>query len=187
MYPLARFAATILGARRAAPIGPLDTHVSRHVCWPWDIDPWMELNNGRTLTLYDLGRVGLGVRSGLMAALRDRGWGLAVAGASVRYRKRVTLFQRIEMRTRCVGWDERFIYIVQSMWVDGTCTSEALLRTAVTARRRAVPPAEVMAALGRDGPAPAMPGWVAAWIEAEGARPWPPEGTSLPAGHLPPG
>ena len=185
MYPVLRFVATILRARRAPALGPLDTHVSHHRCWPGDIDPWMELNNGRTLTLFDLGRIGFGLRAGLMTALRARGWGLAVAGASVRYRRRVTLFQRIEMRTRCAGWDDRFVYVVQSMWVDGTCTSEALLRTAVTSNRRAVPPAEVMAAMGHDRPAPAMPDWIAAWIAAEATRPWPP--MDIPEGHRPPG
>ena len=69
---------------------PLDgTHVSRHICWPWDLDLWLELNNGRTLTLFDLGRMPLARRTGLEAALRAHGWGLTVAGVSVRYRRRI--------------------------------------------------------------------------------------------------
>ena len=51
MYPLIRFASAILREGRAPKLGLLDTHVSQHICWPWDIDPFMELNNGRTLTL----------------------------------------------------------------------------------------------------------------------------------------
>ena len=184
MYPFLRLIWQTFAARRAPAMAPLDTHVSHHRCWPWDLDGFMELNNGRTLTLYDLGRFGLGVRMGLMAALRRRGWGLAVAGASIRYRKRVTAFQRIEMRTRCAGWDERFVYIIQSMWVDGTCTSEALMRTAVVFRGKAVPPAEVLEELGWQDPAPALPDWVSAWIAAEGTRPWPPQ--PLPEAHRPP-
>ena len=185
MYPFARLAWTVLRQRRAPRMALTDTHVSRHLCWPWDLDGFAELNNGRTLTLYDLGRFGAGVRMGLTGALRDRGWGLAVAGASVRYRRRVRAFQRIEMRTRCVGWDDRFVYVVQSMWVRGTCTSEALLRTAVTSPAGIVPPAEVVAALGWTGEAPGVPPWVASWIEAEGTRPWPPQ--PVPEGHVPPG
>lgn len=164
-----------------------DEHVSHHLCMPWDLDGFLELNNGRTLTLYDLGRFGAGARVGLSSVLRQRRWGLAVAGCSVRYRKRVTALQRIEMRTRCISWDARFIYIVQSMWVGGTCTSEALMRTAVTSRAGTVPPSEVMDALGWEGPAPEPPAWVAAWIEAEGTRPWPPQGpAAVPEGHVPP-
>ena len=103
----------------------------------------------------------------------------------MRYRRRVTMFQRIEMRTRIVGWDERFFYIVQSMWVAGECTSQALLRTAVVAKGRSVPTGDVAAELNVDPVSPDLPAWVAAWIEAEGTRPWPPEGV-LPEGHVPP-
>ena len=59
MYPFLRLGLEVLRARRAPPL-PIDgVHVSHHTCWPWDLDPWGELNNGRTLTLYDLGRVPL--------------------------------------------------------------------------------------------------------------------------------
>ena len=183
MYPFIRLAWQMARARSAPPLAVLDTQVSHHLCLPWDLDGFLELNNGRILTLYDIGRFTLGSRVGLLAVLRRRKWGLAVAGASIRYRRRVTAFQRIEMRTRLVGWDARFFYIVQSMWVRGECCSEALLRTAVVGGRRAVATGEVAAELGHDGPPPTLPGWVAEWIAAEGARPWPPE---MPEGHVPP-
>lgn len=185
MYPFLRLAWQMARARRATPMGVMDTQVTHHLCLPWDLNGFMELNNGRTLTLYDLGRFTSGQRIGLLAALRRRKWGLAVAGVSVRYRRRVTMFQRIEMRTRIVGWDERFFYIVQSMWVAGECTSQALLRTAVVAKGRSVPTGDVAAELNVDTVSPDLPAWVAAWIEAEGTRPWPPEGV-LPEGHVPP-
>ena len=184
MYPFLRLGWQLWKTRKAQRLGVTDLHVSHHRCLPWDLDGFMELNNGRTLTLYDLGRFGAGARMGLSEVLRQRSWGLAVAGCSVRYRKRVTLFQKIEMRTRCVGWDARFVYIVQSMWVKGTCTSEALLRTAVTSRAGVVPTSDVMAALGWHHPTPALPDWVQRWTEAEGTRPWPPQ--SMPEGHVPP-
>ena len=42
------------------------------------------------------------------------------------------------------------------------------------ARKGLVSPAEFMAALGYSDPSPPLPGWVAAWIEADALRPWPP-------------
>jgi acyl-CoA thioesterase FadM len=176
MYPYLRLVKEFLKFRSAAPLAPFDTHVSHHLCWPQDIDPWRELNNGRTLTLYDLGRIPLGMRTGLNRIARAKGWGLAVAGASVRYRRRVKLFDRIEMRTRLAGWDGRFVYMLQSMWVRGECTSQALLRSAITQGARGiVPPAEMAVALGLAPESPPLPDWVQAWIDAEGQRPWPPE------------
>ncbi|PWR02818.1 thioeseterase [Meridianimarinicoccus roseus] len=174
MYPFARLAKEFVVHRNAPPLGLFDTHVSHHVCWPWDLDFLAELNNGRTLTLYDLGRMLLGKRSGLFAAMRRRGWGLTVAGSSTRYRRRVTAFARLEMRSRLAGWDDRFMYLEQSMWHRGECTSHVLIRSAVIKGGRMVPTAEVLAEFGVEGTAPHLPDWIAAWAGAEALRPWPP-------------
>ncbi|MCI2399787.1 acyl-CoA thioesterase [Aliiroseovarius subalbicans] len=175
MYPVVRILKEMLLHRKPDGLGVLDTHVSHHICWPWDLDLWGELNNGRTLTLYDLGRVPMGNRIGLTRALMKHRWGIVVAGASVRYRKRVTIFQRFEMRTRVVGWDARFVYIEQSMWRGGDCTSHILIRGAVTGRRGVVPPDEVIEAIGVTVDRPDLPRWVQAWIDADHERPWPPQ------------
>ena len=174
MYPFLRAALVMAKARRQPPLGLFDTHVSRHLCWPWDLDIWMELNNGRTLTLYDLGRLPLATRAGLDPVLRDRGWGLTVAGSSIRYRKRVTAFSRLTMRSRCLGWDERFLYMDQSMWRGGDCTSQVLIRSAIVSRQGMVPPRELALAMGVSPESPALPDWVLAWVAADATRPWPP-------------
>jgi acyl-CoA thioesterase FadM len=175
MYPFLRLGLELALHARAAPL-PLDgVHVSRHTCWPWDIDPWGELNNGRILTLYDLGRIPLAARTGLVRALRARAWGLTVAGASVRYRRRVRAFDRVEMRSRFVGRDARFLYVEQAMFRAGEALSSLLVRAAVTAPSGIVPTDAVAAALGA-GTAwgTSLPDWVLAWSRAEGDRPWPP-------------
>lgn len=175
MFPFLRMARVMALARRQPPLGLFDTHVSELICWPWDLDPWVELNNGRTLTLYDLGRLPLARRTGVERVLRDKGWGLTVAGSSTRYRRRVTLFQRLTMRTRCLGWDERFLYIDQSMWRGSECTSQVLIRSAIVSKAGIVPPREISLAMGTAPDSPPLPDWVRAWTEAEAARPWPPK------------
>jgi acyl-CoA thioesterase FadM len=176
MYPFLRMALELWSVRGAAPLPVTGTHVSQHRCWPWDLDPWRELNNGRTLTLYDLGRLPLGARTGLHRVLAANGWGMTVAGNSTRYRRRVRLFDRVTMVSRCLGWDARFVYMEQSMWKAGECTSHILIRSAVTSAGGIVPPARVMQALGQSPESPALPDWVQAWIAADAARPWPPAG-----------
>ncbi|MCX8507762.1 MAG: acyl-CoA thioesterase [Rhodobacteraceae bacterium] len=178
MYPFARMFKEIWNGHRAGPLPILGTHVSHHLCWPWDLDLWSELNNGRTLTIFDLGRIPLAIRTGLGRVIRSKGWGITVAGNSTRYRRRVRMFDRLEMHSRCIGWDQRFIYMEQSMWKDGDCTSHMLLRSAVTSKAGIVSPSEVLAALGVSDASPPLPGWVQAWITADGQRPWPPERAS---------
>ncbi|MCQ0969498.1 acyl-CoA thioesterase (plasmid) [Paracoccus sp. TK19116] len=174
MYPFVRFAKEMIKFRSASALGPLDAHVSTHRCWPWDLDPWIELNNGRTLTLYDLGRIPLASRTGLVRILRAKGWGITVAGNSVRYRRRIRAFDRFSMVSRVIGWDHRFVYMEQSMWRDGECCNHMLIRSAVTSKNGIVAPHEVMAALGLAHESPELPAWVQAWIAADAERPWPP-------------
>ena len=174
MYPYLRVVNEIFRQRKAPRLDVGEVHVSHHICWPWDIDVFGELNNGRTLTLYDLGRFALFKRSGFLEVGPRRGWTGAVAGVSVRYRKRIRMFQRIEMRSRFVGWDEKFSYCEQGFWRGETCHSHALLRLAVTGREGIVPPSVVAEAMGYAPESPAMPDWILAWIAADAARPWPP-------------
>ena len=174
MYPFFRLFWQVRRARKEPPLPVLGTHVSDHSCWPWDLDPWIELNNGRTLTLYDLGRIPLGERIGLHAGLKKMGWGMTVAGNTVRYRRRVKAFDKVQIVSRCIGWDDRFLYVEQSMWKGADCTSQQIVRGAVTSKEGIVAPARLVQAMGHVAESPALPAWVAAWIEAETARPWPP-------------
>lgn len=175
MFPFIRLAKDVFLASRQPDIGLTDVHVSHHMVWPWDLDGFLELNNGRALTLYDLGRLGMGARVGLIKVLKARKWGLTMAGSSVRYRRRMHAFERFETRSRAVCWDDKFVYIEQSMWkTNGDCASHVLYRSAVTDRNGIVAPAKVLEAMGQTAVSPDTPEWIATWINAEALRPWPP-------------
>lgn len=176
MYPFVRMIKELVVHSRAESLPLTGTHVSNHICWPWDLDIWMELNNGRTLSIYDLGRIPLAHRVGLIKVLARKRWGLTMAGATVMYRKRVRMFDRIETRSRALGWDDKFIYIEQSMWKGDACTSHVLYRSAVTNKKGIVAPERVFGEMGlSDTVSPPLPDWVTGWIEADKHRPWPPK------------
>lgn len=174
MYPFIRMAKDLIIARKAQPLPALGTHVSHHRCWPQDIDGFLEMNNGRILTILDLGRTVLAHRVGLIAALRENSWGLTMAGVSVRYRKRIRPFVKFRIVSRAVGWDEKFFYLDQSIWIGEDCAAQALYRSAVTDRNGIVRPERVFAHMGFTDPSPALPAWVQNWIDADATRPWPP-------------
>lgn len=175
MYPVLRLAKEFWVHRNAPDLDLFGTHVSTHVCWPHDLDVWLELNNGRALTLFDFGRFVLFRRIGIVGVMRTQRWSGTVAGSTVRYRRRIRLFDRFEMRSRLLGWDDKFFYFEQAMWRGGACACHLLLRTAITDRDGLVRTDRVVAAAEIEAPSPPLPSWVQAWCEAENRRIWPPE------------
>ena len=137
-------------------------------------DNYIEMNNGRILTILDLGRTGLAQRVGILSALARNRWGLTVAGNSVMYRKRIRPFVKFRVVSKCVGWDDKFMYLEQSLWIGADCAVQALFRTAVTDKNGIVRPEGLMADMGLTTPSPELPDWVKNWIDADKTRPWPP-------------
>ena len=176
MFPFFRLGKDLYRGRRLPRLENMtDVHVSHHRCMPWDLDMFMELNNGRALTLFDLGRLVLAQRCGLLDVLKENGWGLTMAGSSVRYRQRIRWMEKFEVRSRMVCWDDKFVYLEQAMWkADGTCANHVLYRAAVTDRNGIVRPPRLAQAFGVPETSPPMPDWIAAWSRAEATRPWPP-------------
>jgi len=175
MYPIVRVIKELLRARKMPPLDPLGTHVSFHRCWPQDLDNYLEMNNGRILTVLDIGRTGLAVRVGLIAALTRNRWGLTIAGSSARYRRRIRPFKKFRIVSRAVGWDHRFFYIEQSIWLGDECATQVLYRSAVTDKNGIIAPERVFADVGYEGTAPTLPDWAQNWVDADNTRPWPPE------------
>jgi len=175
MYPFMRFIDVMIRGRRRSPLLPSEPSILRMTTWPWDCDMFGELNNGRHLTLFDLGRFDLGVRTGLMKILKQKRWGLVVAGSSIRYRSRLLPFQRFSLHTHLVARDERWFYFVQTAERKGVACSSALIRTGVTSKGKVISTQDVADALGHPDWWGEMHGWIKSWAEADARRPWPPE------------
>jgi acyl-CoA thioesterase FadM len=172
MYPYFRITKMLLVGRFKSKLTVTDKSVLKMCVWPGDIDVFLELNNGRHLTMMDFGRFDLAARSGLLKTVKENSWGLAVAGASVRYRHRLNLFQKYELHSEVIGHDDKWIYFHQKTIRKGRIHSAALIRTAVTSKKGIVKVEEVMKAIGHIGEIPLLPDWVKAWAEADQLRPW---------------
>lgn len=174
MYPIVRALTTLLRAKNKPTLDPHEIGISRFWVRPWDLDVFMEVNNGRQMTLFELGRWDFAVRTGLTQVLKAQKWGLVVAGSSVRFRKRIRFGSRVEVRTQMAGLDGRWVFMSQSFWVNGEPCSHALFRTAVTENGRPIDTDRVLAELNTDT-AFDKPEWVDAWIASDNMRPWPPQ------------
>lgn len=179
MYPYLRSAWILASTPARADMTPEDPTELTMTCQLWDADMFGEMNNGRHLTLFDIGRLHYGKSIGFFGALRRNKWGLVVGGSTVQYRKRIHPFQRFTMHTRCLGRDEKWFYFQQTNLRRGVACSSALVRTAVVAGPKGVVPTQTVAnAMGWSNWRGALPGWVAQWDAVDRMRPWPPELTT---------
>ncbi len=175
MYPFIRLIDVMIRGRWRPKLTPSEPSVLPMTAWPWDCDMFGEVNNGRHLTLFDLGRFDLGLRTGLMKVLKEKRWGLVVAGSTIRYRSRIRPFQRYTLHTHLVARDDRWFYFVQTTERKGVACSSALLRTGVTAKGKVIPTQNVADALGHSDWQGKKPDWIKSWADADAKRPWPPE------------
>ncbi|MDO4894707.1 acyl-CoA thioesterase [Moraxella sp.] len=179
MYPFIRLAKTVAKssyqAIKGKTITPTDTSQVEFICSINDIDNFLEMNNGRILTLFDLGRNDFAIRSGLGKKLLTNRWGLVVAGSTIQYRKRVRLLDRIRIDTHIAAIDERWFYIEQVMYCNENPASQALLRTGVTnlMSGKTIPTKPVLEALGYPDLTITPSPWVQAWIDADKLREFP--------------
>ncbi len=173
MYPLIKLGSTLFKARRRPALSIYDVGKIQLRAGITDIDPFIELNNARHLSAYELGRWDFSQRCGLIKVIRDNHWALAVGGASIRYRRRVPFWKQYEVTTQVLCHDGRWFYFLHEILLNGQISSSALMKAGVTSKTGLVDANTVMNALGEPDWNPPMPEWVQAWIDAESQRPWP--------------
>jgi acyl-CoA thioesterase FadM len=86
---------------------------------PTDLDLNGHMNNGRYLTLMDLGRLDHVLRSGLWRPIWRNGWAPMLGSAIIRFRREVRLFQRFRLETRIASWSDTTAVIEQTFFIAG--------------------------------------------------------------------
>jgi acyl-CoA thioesterase FadM len=166
---LLRTLMVFLRALRAPRIGLLDESAVGFRVLPGDLDVNVHLNNGRYLALMDLGRFDLLIRGGLFRPMVRLRWRPLLGSAMVRYRRSLQPFQRFQLRSRLICWDDRWFVFEQRFESRGQLYAVALARGLFRDRTGNVPPAQVLAAAGITQPSPPPPDYVTRWVEADAA------------------
>jgi acyl-CoA thioesterase FadM len=152
--------------RREGAIDPNTVTRIRIRVLPTDIDLLRHLNNGRYLSLFDLGRWDLLTRAGLMAAMTKQGWYAVVAAETITFRRSLELWQRFDLETRMIGHDDRAVYLEHRALVGGEIYARAIIRARILRRTGGtVPHDELFAAVGRPEGLPDIEQWVHDWAD----------------------
>ncbi|WP_077489613.1 acyl-CoA thioesterase [Sinomonas mesophila] len=145
---------------------------------PTDIDIAWHVNNGMYLSLMDLGRFDLMVRSGAWDRMRAKGWSPVVSLETIAFRRSLQLWQRYSIETRIIGTDEKAIFFEQRMVAGGEVYARAYIATRLVSPSGPVPNEEIFAEIGEPPADLVLPEFLHAW-RLENALP----GARRPAPH----
>jgi len=148
------------------PLDPLGTSILAFRVWPNDLDVNVHMNNGRFLSVMDLGRFDLTFRTGLGRTMLRNRWKALVGGVTIRYRRSLDPFEAYELHTRILGWDAKWFYLEQRFLKrGGDLAAEGVVRALFRGREGNIPIAEVLSQMGYAGPSMEVPEAIRRWAE----------------------
>lgn len=74
------------------------------------------MNNGRFLTIMDLGRMDFLKRTGVLGLSIKNKWMPVVGTATIAFKRPLKCWQEYQLHTHVLGWDEKWIYLEQTFY-----------------------------------------------------------------------
>ena len=142
--------------------------------WPNDLDLNGHMNNGRYLTIMDIGRMDYVLRIGGLASYVIRnGYIPVLASASMRYRLPLLPFQKYTLTSRILCWDDKWVFmehrfILRGGKKDGAVAAVGLVKGSFFSKkdRATTPTGDIMAAIGQNLESPPFPDYIRQWQES---------------------
>jgi acyl-CoA thioesterase FadM len=150
--------------------GPLEESRVAFRVLPTDCDVNLHMNNGRYLSFMDLGRLHFVAQIGLLRVILRKRWGAALGAAEINFIRPLAPFQKFELVTRLVTWDEKYGYMEQRFESGGVLCAHALVKGLFLDGSGRVASAAVAEELGNTGAPPPMPEELRVWAELGSAK-----------------
>jgi acyl-CoA thioesterase FadM len=159
---------------RPALILPGDTSRLDFRVWPHDLDLSVHMNNGRYLTLMDLGRTDILIRSGLWRHVWRNKWTPIASAISIRFRRELRPFQKFQLETQLVCWEAALVVMEQTFVIkggprDGQIAARALFKGGLYDRgaKAFVPTDKLMQTIGANAVSPVPTPETTAFLRAD--------------------
>lgn len=170
--PWARLGYTLATTSRRGAIGIHETGQLAGRVLPSDLDFNRHVNNGRYLSLADLGRIDWFVRTGMLRTALKNQWRPIIASGTVRYHRPLKLWQPYRLDSSLVAWGARWAFMEHRFFANNRDGAEKLFATvaikgAFQGREGVIEPARLMAAMGEQHDSPPIPAWIDDWQQGE--------------------
>lgn len=163
-FRLFALAIKLLFSKKHNPLAPATCHFR---VWPTDLDLNMHVNNGRYLTLMDLGRTDLMCKAGLFKTAFKKKWMPVLGKATIQYIRSLRCFQKFSITTQVVYWDEKWIYLEQKFYLQDKVVASAFVQALFLQKRNKITPQEVMASFDQQLTKPLPPAAILPWLDEE--------------------
>jgi acyl-CoA thioesterase FadM len=146
-----------------------DSRVSFRVM-PNDCDINLHMNNGRYLSFMDLGRLHLVAQVGLLKIVIRNRWKPVLAAAEINFIRSLAPLQKFDLVTRVVTWDDKYVYMEQRFENETALCAHAFVKGLFLGEHGRVSNSAVLAQVGYNEEAPAMPDELRIWAELGSAK-----------------
>lgn len=165
-----RFLWTFLFARFAEKLSVFDESTIDFYVLPTDIDVLRHLNNGRYFSLMDVARLDFMIRADVFQTLSKNKIFPVVASEMIRFKKSLNLFQRFKIKTRVMGWDDKFFYLMHHFTIKQKVYAVSIVKVAfIRTGHKPITPNDVLDILGLHKKSPVLPEWIKDWQRADQA------------------
>lgn len=128
-----------------------------------DIDLNWHLNNANYLKFMDRGRLEHAVVTGLLKQMLGARCRLVVANTEISYVRELLPYQPFWLRTRLLGWDEKYSYYDQRFEVNNRLHTHALVRCVALHEQNIITPQAFQDMTGFKRRSPALPEYIDSW------------------------
>lgn len=157
-------------------ISPADVSRLSFRVLPNDLDASLHMNNGRYLSLMDLGRIDFLFGTGLARVIWRNRWTPIGSAVVIRYRRELTLFQRFAIETRLLTWAEASVimeqvFVILSGPLKGQVAARALFKGGIYSRteKSFIDIPRLMREIGVEATSPPASAEVEAFLKADSA------------------
>lgn len=148
------------------PMDILDESVITLTVLPNDIDI-RKISDDRYFALMDLGRMDIVFRTGLLKSMLRNKWLPLVTFNTLRFRYPLKVFQRYQLITKIVWWDDKTFYWKQTFARKGRVVATGYVCGTALGPHGPVPSSQILSELGQSVTKPSQPEIVARLKELE--------------------
>lgn len=135
--------------------------------WFTDCDLNFHVNNARYMVFMEVARFDLSLRSGLISYCVKNKIAPMLMGSKITFRREIKPFRKINIKTKIIGYDDKFIIMEQKMVSARTLHSKGYVRVGFYKKGGFIKPEDLLSTLNLDFVQEPLSEEVRLWLASE--------------------